>query len=180
VKVLYDDEIFSTQTTGGISRYFVELISHLDRLPNVSISLPVMLTANEYIRHSNLFHGIVVPKHYKFKGRRMLFRAVNRMNLIRAALYSDFDVFHFTYYDVTLLRYLKDKAFVITIHDLTPELFSGSTSTVENERSGLIRLFPLQSFKRQLIERAAPLLPFRCIPRTTWFGFTPLPLTRLT
>jgi hypothetical protein len=180
VKVLYDDEIFSTQTTGGISRYFVELASHLDRLPNVSISLPVMLTANEYIRHSNLFHGIAVPKHYRFKGRRILFRLVNRVNLIPAALYSDYDVFHFTYYDVGLLRYLKGKAFVITIHDLTPELFHGPAFNVENERSGLIRLFPLQSFKRQLIERAARIIAVSMLLRTTWFGFTPLPLTRLT
>jgi len=154
IKVLYDDEIFSSQTTGGVSRYFSEVISHLDLIPDVSISLPLIMTANEYIRNSDIFHGVGVTSRFNFKGRRILFRLINRLPLIHALRERRFDVFHFTYYDVNLLKYLEGKAFVITIHDLIPELFYGSTYSAVI-RSGLIRLFPIQSLKRQLIERAA-------------------------
>src|SRR6266478_4313181 len=154
IKVLYDDEIFSSQTTGGVSRYFSEVISHLDLIPDVSISLPLIMTANEYIRNSDIFHGVGVTSRFNFKGRRILFRLINRLPLIHALRERRFDVFHFTYYDVNLLKYLEDQAFVITIHDLIPELFYGSTYSAVI-RSGLIRLFPIQSLKRQLIERAA-------------------------
>ena len=83
IKVLYDDEIFSSQTTGGVSRYFAEIISHLHRIPDMSISLPLVLTANEYIRTCDLFHGAAMPSHFNFKGRRILFRLFNRPCLMR-------------------------------------------------------------------------------------------------
>src|SRR6267378_4403875 len=50
VRVLYDDEIFSSQTVGGVSRYFTEVISLLENDADISISLPLIVTANEYIR----------------------------------------------------------------------------------------------------------------------------------
>src|SRR5712671_6810886 len=144
IKVLYDDEIFSSQTTGCVSRYFAEIISHLHRIPDMSISLPLVLTANEYIRTCDLFHGAAMPSHFNFKGRRILFRLFNRPCLMRELHKREFDVFHFTYYDINLLHYLGDKAFIITIHDLIPELFDGSINNAISIRSGLIRLFPIQ------------------------------------
>ncbi len=75
IKVLYDDEIFSSQTTGGVSRYFSEVISHLDLIPDVSISLPLIMTANEYIRNSDIFHGVGVTSRFNFKGRRTIAQA---------------------------------------------------------------------------------------------------------
>jgi len=39
-------------------------------------------------------------------------------------LKSNFDIFHPTYFDDYFLKYLNEKPFVLTIHDLTHEIFS--------------------------------------------------------
>lgn len=122
IRVLYDDEAFSGQSVGGISRYFSEIISQLELKPEVSICLPFVATANEHIRTSPNFHGVALPGRFRFRGRRRLLRLANRPALARALSKGRFDLLHFTYYDTTILRRLEGKRFVITIHDLIPEL----------------------------------------------------------
>ena len=48
MKVLFDDQIFSNQKFGGISRYFVELIKELKK-SNHQTKLSLKFSNNEYI-----------------------------------------------------------------------------------------------------------------------------------
>lgn len=143
INVLYDDDTFSRQAVGGISRYFMEIISRLEREPDVSVSLSLVATANEYARRLPTFNGIFLPGRRHLKGRRRLLRLVNRPALIRKLRRQEFDVFHFTYYDTSVLPYLADKPFVITIHDLIPELQCQTS---------------IASQKQSLVERAARII----------------------
>ena len=48
---------------------------------------------------------------------------VNKRKSIRLLKEGDFDVFHPTFFDKYFLKYLHGKPFVITVHDLMPEIF---------------------------------------------------------
>jgi glycosyltransferase involved in cell wall biosynthesis len=118
ITVLYDDQIFTNQKYGGISRYFNELIQSSPEYRNSKsrTKLSLILSKNEYInKHKNCF---------LFKSF-LLTRLINRINRIRSILmilFSKYDVFHPTYYNPYFLKYLK-KPFVLTIHDMIHEKF---------------------------------------------------------
>jgi len=135
MKVLYDHQIFEMQKFGGISRYFSELIK-----TNPSAKLALKYTDNLYFDedHCKLFK--LLPKNepqydnflfgLNFKGRGRLFRCYKKIrqknNISKSINYLnklDFDVFHPTYYNTYFLQYLKNKPFVLTVHDMIHEIF---------------------------------------------------------
>lgn len=50
MKVLYDHQIFSWQKFGGISRYFVELMSNLPE--DIDFNNSLVLSENEYLKNA--------------------------------------------------------------------------------------------------------------------------------
>ena len=78
VNVAYDAHIFHDQRYGGVSRYFTELIPHLNRLGGVRAGVVVPLFINEYLRRSSRslpVFGQYVPG--GIFGARRLARLVN-------------------------------------------------------------------------------------------------------
>ena len=67
LQVLFDDEIFSIQIEGGISRYFTELMEGLTAVPDVDVQLPFRLTCNRYLAElptfavRRFFGGRLIP-----------------------------------------------------------------------------------------------------------------------
>ena len=126
MRILYDGQIYADQATGGISRYFTNVIN---RLP---YDIYPTLTAP----HKKKFHYPVHPnlklkKYWGFRPRRI-------SNQVRARYFrwisnnSSFDIHHPTYY-----RQLAQDSFsqtrlplVITVYDMIHELF---TDTIEPE-----------------------------------------------
>lgn len=48
---------------------------------------------------------------------------INKLESIKLLKSKQYDIFHPTYFDDYFLPYLKGKPFILTIHDMTPELF---------------------------------------------------------
>jgi glycosyltransferase involved in cell wall biosynthesis len=122
MRILYDGAIYQWQTTGGINRYFTNIISRLP--PDFS---PVLTTVKK--------RGIVFPKHPRLKILGFERFRPQRLSLELEKLYlgrkvgkQGFDLAHPTYY--TLLSQApvtrKTEPLVVTfwdmIHDLFPEL----------------------------------------------------------
>jgi glycosyltransferase involved in cell wall biosynthesis len=107
MKILYDGFIFNLQASGGINRYFAEIIS---RLP--SDHVPVIYGSGG--------DSLQTPRHERAKFKSRFPWAFVARPLI-ANWTSGFDLFHPTYYHLTEpLEWRRIKApVVLTVHDFT-------------------------------------------------------------
>lgn len=141
MKILYDHQAFQMQYFGGVSKCFCELIS---RLPEgVEAEISIAQSNNQHLRESRLVKDLqpVTMDHKQWSkmhpGKLMeaLYLAANKFLPLNTAdslnrratksalLKQDFDVFHPTYFKPEFLRYLGTKPFVLTVHDMMPELY---------------------------------------------------------
>jgi len=138
MKILYDHQIFTPQKYGGISRYFYELMSEFDKMKNIETNTSVIVSNNHYISDQKLVKYINFLPSKQFRGKLMVFNVVNKFNSILKLKKQNFDVFHPTYYDPYFLKYLGDKPFILTIHDMIYEIlfdmFSANDKTSEYKR----------------------------------------------
>ena len=156
MKILYDSQIFDMQKTGGISRYFVEIISRLNNL-NVDYELPLTYSKNIYLQGNSLtvldsaklkcLYENFMPS-ASFRGKRKIWKLrnkifyrnflSNRQRDIQALKNQDFDIFHTTYYDPYFLDYIGNKPFVLTIYDMIhekfPEMLADDIGIIKNKR----------------------------------------------
>lgn len=128
MKILYDYQIFTTQKYGGISRNFVEILK-----ANRS-KVGIILSKNFYLKNTKIKH---LYFNFSFKGHIRFMTIINKLFSIFYLIKSDYDVFHPTYYNPFFLKYLKDKPFVLTIHDMTheiyPDIFHSRDNTTLNK-----------------------------------------------
>ena len=141
MKILYDHQAFTYQKWGGVSKSFCELITHRPMGMNYEIS--VVESDNVHLRESHLVDHILpisrdlasFHNNHSFLGREKIYsflgemgfmhtaEVANKRNSIKAIKEGDYDVFHPTFFDNYFLPYLHGKPFVLTVHDLMPELF---------------------------------------------------------
>lgn len=158
MKVLYDYQVFGKQKYGGISRYYYELINHLETSSLLETELAIKVTNSHYLDNSRYMSEGVInqEKHYndflfglsvRGKGRlyNMVYGAPDK-NLKKNQKYSidklrqqKFDIFHPTYFNPYFLEHLKKKSFVLTIYDMIHEIFpqqlKPNDQTEENKRN---------------------------------------------
>jgi len=143
MKILYDHQVFTSQKYGGISRYFVEIISHLP--DEIASEISIQYSDNVYL-HKQLGFEQLKPVFNPFDqflfgwpivGKRTLFQwmkkqfpkryedcyTLNKTMNVQLIKTQEFDIFHPTYYDDYFLEYLGNKPFVLTIHDMIHELY---------------------------------------------------------
>ena len=144
MKVLYDHQTFTLQKYGGISRYYFELINRFKKDKNLECELACKYSENAYINSSDLFKDIETGEStedflygVKFKGKAKIHRTLtrvglasnpiilNKKNSVEIIKHNDFDIFHPTYYDPYFLKYIGNKPFVLTVHDMIHELYAG-------------------------------------------------------
>ena len=163
MKILYDHLAFEQQQIGGVSRYFAEIISNLDK--DISIDIGLKYSNNIYLNEKNLIDPMPIPdyrhefiKGYEFKGKGRLFKMVKKLNpskypdisqvnlqySVNLLKKQDFDVFHPTQFNTYFLEFINKKPFVITIHDMIHELFP-EYYTPDNKTA---------IYKKELIKRA--------------------------
>lgn len=139
MRILYDYQTFQLQRYGGISNSFVNLMKHLP--PDIDCQIGIKDSDNVHLKESHL-----VPvgsmktldsyfgknshrgKGHLYKMARTLFPSLesdykNRHYSEKLLARGDYDVFHPTYFDDYFLPYLNGKPFVLTIHDMIPELY---------------------------------------------------------
>ncbi len=140
MKILYDHQAFTFQRFGGVSKCFCELISNMP--DDVETEISILESENVHLRESHICH-FQPPKlnlskwksWLPFKGSGFLYRTLMRWGLlstmesvnehcsVQALKKGDFDVFHPTFFDPYFLRYVGTKPWVVTVHDMMPELF---------------------------------------------------------
>lgn len=152
MKVLYDFKAFDMQTHGGVSRCFAELYSHRPAFVDAHIS--VKETDNVYLQElgfppkGTLYKNFLCDKdtklkHFLFKLKYNIqygkFSRLDKRPLINlfetesVLKKGDFDIFHPTFFDDYFLPFLGKKPFVITVHDMIPEIFSIDKHQVEQK-----------------------------------------------
>lgn len=141
--ILYDHQAFQFQKYGGVSRYFSNILTKLPE--EVSYDISIKYSDNQYLKNfhvsdnytvsydiessglwklNKFMHNSlkrVINKYSKIRISEM--QKANRINSIKHILSKNFDVFHPTYYDNYFLDALDKKPFVITVHDMTHELY---------------------------------------------------------
>lgn len=143
MRILFDHQVFSWQSYGGISRYFIEQMRELKALGQ-EVCLPKgFFSENVYLRALPEFQRKSLSP-FSFKGKKFLQNALGRRASLRAICLTKPEVFHPTYFDAYFLNTLRKKGipFVVTVHDMIHEIYGhGSRSifsldahVVENKR----------------------------------------------
>ncbi len=168
MRILYDHQIFERHRVGGISRYFADLCAWLTATHSAEWELSVRFSDNEYLKHLPLAAPVRSIRGdfeefcggLRFRGKRRMYDArqrlfpdrewqsVNRASSLRRIAAGEYDLFHPTYYDPYFLKAIGSRPYVLTIHDMIPELYC--------------EYYPLDDptalWKRALVERAAGLI----------------------
>jgi glycosyltransferase involved in cell wall biosynthesis len=123
MRVLFDHQSFSLQKTGGITRYFYEVIRHLNAIPDFSTITQLGLCTTMWpLEAASLPRGKVV--HW---GSRIVPSGVGTFFINESLLnpYSLFqgkvDIYHNTLY--RFMPGIRARRLVATHHDCTPERF---------------------------------------------------------
>ena len=136
MNILFDYQAFDLQTHGGISRSFVQLYRNLHKDVNATIALKesdnvyaneLGVKPNGYFMHNFISSYNYPLKNYLFRAYNRLFRLgygmdYNKKYSVQLLKKGNFDVFHPTYFDAYFVDYLNGKPFVLTVHDMTPEM----------------------------------------------------------
>lgn len=138
MRILYDHQIFSLQKYGGISRCFVELYRHMPASCQAMIAVresdnvyarelegvrPLGYQYDHFICHRHFFGKGHLHQWYDRLTGGGYYPDYNEHNTIELLKKGEFDVFHPTYFSDYFLPYLNGKPFVLTIHDMIPELY---------------------------------------------------------
>ncbi len=128
LKILYDHQCFSNQEYGGVSRYFVELMKHINLLGIAKSELALKYSNNLYLEELRRINSKTFLKGKKFTGKTTLLNFLNKRNSKKQIRKGNFDILHPTYYDPYFLKDISDKPFVITVYDMTHEIFPDSVN----------------------------------------------------
>lgn len=123
----------------GVSRYVCELSEELFK-KGIQVHIPITNTPNEYLKQSSFFHKTSAetcsaPLYVRAMNnvlkatplREKARRHVLRHEALKALRSGVFDVIHPTHNNATeILPLIGNTPLVITIHDMTQELFPGS------------------------------------------------------
>jgi glycosyltransferase involved in cell wall biosynthesis len=175
MRILYDGQIYASQTAGGINRYFGNII---DRLP--PDAYPTLTTTHR----TNKLH---YPTHPNLRLQAFRnFRPARISNRLRVRYFrwlgdrTVYDIQHPTYYDRLTNEPCSNRngALVITVHDMIHELFAttldpeGHTSRIkkdaiqtaqklicvsENTKRDLLEIYPEVAEKVVVIYEASEL-----------------------
>ena len=118
MRVRYDDQIFVVQRRGGISRYFVELIREFGEDPSLGVDAELgwRWTRNAHALEAGLGRQLRIVGGSK----RPALQAANRIANIGR---PEADITHRTYYWAGYLSRRSKAPMVVTVYDMTPELF---------------------------------------------------------
>lgn len=125
MKVLFDHQIFSLQAFGGVSKYFYELMNNFQSDNQIDYELSLKYSTSPYLVNLDNFYCRSILGGIEFRGKNRLYSFFNKNVSRRALLAGSYDIFHPTYYDPYFLDYLAGRPFVLTIFDMTYEIFAG-------------------------------------------------------
>jgi glycosyltransferase involved in cell wall biosynthesis len=165
MKILYDHQAFALQSHGGVSRCFAELYKHFPK--DIEAEIALEESSNVYMNELGIgkpfgywLDHFILPFQWPLK--KKMFVAYNLMRgkgegyywnqskynkefTVKRLPKGGFDVFHPTYFDDYFLPYLNGKPFVLTIHDMIPELYPQYYQRDDGQITMKEKLVPLAS-----------------------------------
>lgn len=148
MRILLDPQIFNQQTYGGISRYYTEVFSILNKREDVEIKFPIYSTENHYLKSTDLLAEnkfltslYRILDFFKISSKTLKKKKTDQL-LDKIVQENNFDLFVPTYYDPYFINLINGKPFVLTIydmiHELLPQYFEGDPYNVKEFKSILI------------------------------------------
>ena len=123
-KILYDNQMFTFQRFGGVTRYFADLMYNLPAGEFIA-DMPMKYCENHYVTetYGHKYKNFSFPDNYRV--RRRIYALTNNRMSKHAIKHSDYDIFHPTYYNPYFIDTIKrrQKPLVLTIHDMTFERY---------------------------------------------------------
>ena len=118
-KILYDNQMFTLQRFGGVTRYFADLMYNLPQ-GEFTAEMPMRYCENHYVTetYGHKYDKISFPNNYRI--RRQIYMLTNKHISWKAIKFNDFDIFHPTYFNPYFLKPLKkrEKPFVGSVLSL--------------------------------------------------------------
>ena len=183
MKVVFDHQAFSMQKFGGISRYFSILCEKMYHNKLTDFDVILKFSNNQYLE-SNALIDLIKYRHFapnlEFKGKKVLMELLNQKFFVKKIKKVNFDVFHPTYYNPYFIKSIQKKPYVLTVHDMTHELFpqyfsrfdksayhkklllknaSRIIAVSENTKKDLINIYNVQENSIDVIYHGYNLLP---------------------
>ena len=131
MKILYDHQAFTGARFGGVARYFYDLIVALQN-KGIDTKLSVRFSNNDYLLNSNQFHTYSFPYFLGYMPTNMLFSQVNRLWSSMQLMRGNYDIFHPTFFHSYFLKFVGNKPFVLTYHDVIKEKFGDAYGHLDN------------------------------------------------
>ena len=125
MKILFDHDVFTYQSVGGIARYFSELIRQMEIREPGCCRPGFKFSNTSYLYDSGLAEQFALH-HYPFGKTlpaKQLFFRINRFLFHRAVRKDDYDLIHLTFYPEAAIRQMTRKPIAVTVHDMTPEIY---------------------------------------------------------
>lgn len=122
MKVLYDQQIFSFQEYGGISRYFYELAKGIQKTNNC-VLIDGRFSNNVYLSKIKKGTMNVLPQ-IDFPHKNLAIFYLNNIFDSKNLKDGNFDIFHASYFHPYFLNKLRGRPYIITVYDMIPELFA--------------------------------------------------------
>jgi glycosyltransferase involved in cell wall biosynthesis len=172
MKVGFDNKIFTMQSVGGVSRYFLELSSYLNKLDEVEAKICAGLHLNRELKNrndapsSNFFLDSLFWRRPTAKILKGTSGALSRMQLTQFTP----DVIHETYYSNLSTAGIQPRC--ITVYDFIHEIYYPQSRTKieakissmrrakfiiaisENTKNDLVQLYPQFANKVRVIHLA--------------------------
>lgn len=157
MKILFDQQVFTWQENGGVSRYFANLIENLSKA-GILIDIPPGFVSNKIINKNFSQLKLLFPNLY-IPGKIPAMKVINSIITKRKLMSGSYDIFHPTGYNSGFLSRLDQKPFVLTvfdmIHEVYPEYFSNNNSTRKSKKKLIRKASAIisisQSTKKDLI-----------------------------
>ena len=122
MRILFDEQIFSSQKFGGISRYFTELVKAIGVKDDLTAKLLSPLCTNHYANNIPRSYRVGIPFPSIAGTEKALWHFNRKFSNAYIRLFSP-DVLHQTYYPNRNPKFRSGLRIVTTIHDMIHELF---------------------------------------------------------
>lgn len=175
MKILFDHQVFTCQSYGGVSRIFNELIQHLTPKKEAELSIFAGLhisnfPLDELKKQVSYYRG----KHFfRFPYDRIILKKVNNVLFKYIMKASDTpsrkkdnrvpDIYHPSGYSPVVYNW-KKSPLVLTINDMIPELFPGNFKDIKTRLEN----------KRKCIERADHIIAISNTTKSDLMKFYPI------
>ena len=157
MNVLFDYQTFYIQKIGGVSNCFANLVANMPE--NIHAEIAVRESDNVHLHGKQLVEGLrscrltknnflcqrkFPLKHDLFKVFARLFPqqtslGINKNYAIQRLEEGNYDIFHPTFFDMYFMKHLHGKPFVLTVHDMIPELFFKKSDMQVSRKRELVK-----------------------------------------